>query len=166
MDQAPAFPAEREDGTHRPHPVVAAGSVTGSGICPMILPMRPVGTFMVDHQLRKGREWSLSGSGGGMDNEALLQEIAAYCRRARIAESTFGRMAVNDGKFVNRLRTGGRVTTDTVNRVRSFIAKHAEPAAKRPAVGKSNGPWPTPAEANADSAESQKNFRFFDNRQK
>ena len=46
-------------------------------------------------------------------SEALLRDIAEYCRSAGIAESTFGRLAVNDGKLVGRLRLGGRVTTDT-----------------------------------------------------
>ena len=62
-------------------------------------------------------------------SETLLRDIAEYCRGARMAESTFGRLAVNDGKLVNRLRLGGRVTTDTVDRVRAFIARepHAQP---------------------------------------
>ena len=34
---------------------------------------------------------------------ALLDSIAQFCRRNGIAESTFGRRAVNDGKFVSRL---------------------------------------------------------------
>jgi len=55
--------------------------------------------------------------------EMLLRDIAEYCRRARMAESTFGRLAVNDGKFVSRLRLGGRLTTDTVTRVRAFIQR-------------------------------------------
>lgn len=38
-----------------------------------------------------------------------------------MAESTFGRLAVNDGKLVTRLRTGGRVTIETVNKVQSFM---------------------------------------------
>jgi hypothetical protein len=56
-------------------------------------------------------------------SETLLRDIAEFCRGARMAESTFGRLAVNDGKLVSRLRLGGRVTTDTVDRVRSFIAR-------------------------------------------
>src|SRR6202049_3949566 len=54
--------------------------------------------------------------------EALLRDITEFCRHARMAESTFGRLAVNDGKLVNRLRLGGRVTTETAERVRAFIA--------------------------------------------
>ena len=57
-----------------------------------------------------------------MDSGALLQEIATYCRSVGLAESTFGRLAINDGKLVNRLRYGGRITTDTLERIRSFMA--------------------------------------------
>src|SRR5271166_675529 len=60
-------------------------------------------------------------------SEALLRDIAEYCRGAGIAESTFGRLAVNDGKLVGRLRVGGRVTTDTFDRVRAFIAREPHP---------------------------------------
>src|ERR1043166_4708444 len=38
-----------------------------------------------------------------------------------MAESTFGRLAVNDGKFVNRLKYGGRITTQTLARVRNYM---------------------------------------------
>src|SRR5260221_4693937 len=41
-----------------------------------------------------------------------------------MAESTFGRRAVNDGKLVSRLRIGGRVTMETVERVRTFMSEH------------------------------------------
>ena len=54
----------------------------------------------------------------------LLREITEYCRQAGLAESTFGKLAVNDGKFVNRLREGGRITTHTLERIRAFIAQH------------------------------------------
>jgi len=56
--------------------------------------------------------------------EQLLSEIADYCRRVGMAESTFGRRAVNDGKLVSRLRIGGRVTMETVERVRTFMLEH------------------------------------------
>ena len=60
-------------------------------------------------------------------SETLLRDITEYCRRARMAESTFGRLVVNDGKLVSRLRLGGRVRTDPVERVRAFIAGEPEP---------------------------------------
>jgi hypothetical protein len=92
-------------------------------------------------------------------SEALLRDIAEYCRGAGIAESTFGRLAVNDGKLVGRLRLGGRVTTDTVERVRAFIAREPQPVVNGAPVALpvSLAP-PTPAAAH--------NFRFYDNRQK
>ena len=90
-------------------------------------------------------------------SETLLRDIAEYCRRTRMAESTFGRLAVNDGKLVSRLRLGGRVRTDTVERVHDFIARDAEPAI--------NGvPVPTPTRQSP--AAQGANFRFYDNRQK
>ena len=55
------------------------------------------------------------------DQTDLLQRIEDYCRTAGIAESTFGKRSVNDGKFVGRLRDGKRVTTATVGRVRQFL---------------------------------------------
>ena len=47
----------------------------------------------------------------GMNHQDLLQEISDYCRKTGLAESTFGRRAVNDGKLAARLRNGGRITT-------------------------------------------------------
>src|SRR5476651_485597 len=67
-----------------------------------------------------------------MEAEQLLAEIGAYCRKAGLAETTFGRRAVNDGKLVSRLRFGGRITPTTLTRVRSFIDQHP---ASRPATG-------------------------------
>src|ERR1700722_11792819 len=58
-----------------------------------------------------------------MDSETLILEIHEYCRRFSVAETTFGRLAINDGKLVSRLRYGGRVTAETVDRVRAFIGK-------------------------------------------
>ena len=65
-------------------------------------------------------------------NEQILQEIGDFCRRQGLAESTFGRRAVNDGKLASRLRNGGRITTDTLDRIRAFMAQAAgEPPARR-----------------------------------
>jgi hypothetical protein len=98
-----------------------------------------------------------------MNAEGLLQEISDYCRKAGMAETTFGRRAVNDGKFAGRLRYGGRVTRDTVERVRSFISSNPAPAAalaEAPAL--LNG-VASPAVGVRDPLQ---NFRFYDNRQK
>jgi hypothetical protein len=51
----------------------------------------------------------------------------------RLAESTFGRRAVNDGKLAARLRNGGRITTDTLDRIHGFMTAHP-PRGQRPIV--------------------------------
>jgi hypothetical protein len=100
----------------------------------------------------------------------LLDSISEFCRRAGMAESTFGRRVVNDGKFVARLRDGARITPETLERVSAYLLSNGieAPAAPRelmPLLRVS----PSPA-ANANAAVAQetpsRNFRFFDNRQK
>src|SRR5665213_3267529 len=95
----------------------------------------------------------------------ILGEIREYCRATQTAESTFGRLVVNDGKLVSRLRDGARITTGTLDKVRAYLAEYRpEPASPRgklaPAVKPTNGA----AAAVADTAPA--GFRFFDNRQK
>lgn len=58
------------------------------------------------------------------ETELLLAQIEQTCRRLGMAQSTFGRRAVNDGKFVTRLQQGGRVTMHTIARVQRFIEEH------------------------------------------
>src|SRR5260221_7775848 len=111
-------------------------------------------------------EDAVQGGGG-----TLLGSISDFCRRTGMAESTFGRRAVNDGKFVARLRDGARVTPETLQRVNLFMAKHGSsgagdaPPELMPLIRASVAPAPAPAAAPADPAPG-KNFRFFDNRQK
>ena len=107
-------------------------------------------------------------------NEQILQEITEFCRARGLAESTFGRRAVNDGKLASRLRNGGRITTETLERIRGFMAQNnnGAPARRRvlfegnhqqsvlPAVA------PPVAPAAGTGEDPQRNFRFFDNRQK
>jgi hypothetical protein len=95
-----------------------------------------------------------------LDTETLLQEVAEYCRRTGMAESTFGRHCVNDGKFVSRLKLGGRITLETVDRVHAFIN---QPPPERPALSPRRGG----AQAKPAAPENpERNFRFYDNRQK
>ena len=108
-----------------------------------------------------------------MNAQELLQEISDYCRQSGLAESTFGRRAVNDGKLTSRLRNGGRITTETLDRIRSFMAATRNPEGGRPMViERANRPvMPSPAAMQARPAalsgdDPQRNFRFFDNRQK
>jgi hypothetical protein len=58
----------------------------------------------------------------------LLAEIAAFANERGISESTFGRMAVNDGKFVGRLRKS-TVTIASVDKARAFIKAERDKAA-------------------------------------
>ncbi len=101
-------------------------------------------------------------------NEEVLREIADFCRRTGLAESTFGRRAVNDGKLTSRLRNGGRITTDTLARIRAFMAENGN---RSGAIAR-DGPQFIPAAprarppAAAANNDPQRNFRFFDNRQK
>ena len=101
-----------------------------------------------------------------MDGDSLLSDITEYCRTAAMAESTFGRLAVNDGKFVGRLRDGGALTAQTLERVRTFITqarstssdgRHAMSAALTTPARKGAAPEPS---------DPEQNFRFYDNRQK
>src|SRR5271154_3000694 len=115
-----------------------------------------------------------------MNAQQLLQEISDYCRSSGLAESTFGRRAVNDGKLTARLRNGGRITTDTLDRIHGFMAAHP-PQEPRPIVIERSretrptsapplqplGTEPKPAAPAPGAApDPQRNFRFFDNRQK
>jgi len=104
------------------------------------------------------------------EGTSLLGSIADFCRRSGMAESTFGRRAVNDGKFVSRLRDGARVTPETLQRVNQFMVRHGAagagesppellPLIRASAVAERRV-------AAEEKAEPEKNFRFFDNRQK
>src|SRR5256885_5127307 len=57
-----------------------------------------------------------------MKNDQILSQISDFCRQSDMAESTFGRRAVNDGKLVHRLREGKRITIDTLDRIQAYIA--------------------------------------------
>lgn len=104
----------------------------------------------------------------------LLDSISKFCKQQKIAESTFGRRAVNDGKFVSRLRNGSRVTPETWERVSRFIEKNGgtSPAKADPRSMHLMSANHLPPAANralgseAVNGSMQKNFRFFDNRQK
>src|SRR6188474_2925541 len=126
-----------------------------------------------------------------MNAQELLQEISEYCRQTGLAESTFGRRAVNDGKLASRLRHGGRITTETLDRIRNFmttnrnvvarpaiiprsldrgfesaVAPVASLAAARPAPSVVPMPMPVGSPGLSQSGngggDPQRNFRFFD----
>lgn len=114
-----------------------------------------------------------------MSAQQLLQEISEYCRSTGLAESTFGRRAVNDGKLTARLRNGGRITTETLDRIRAFMASNRgvaresvierRPTFAAPQISPPmplSSPLPTQLPSPAGDGNPQRNFRFFDNRQK
>ena len=67
----------------------------------------------------------------------LLREIDAFVNANGMAETTFGRLATNDGKLVARLRGGKGITTGTVEKIRSYI--------------RDNGPGPAAALSSSPS---------------
>ena len=106
-----------------------------------------------------------------MSKDQLLTAVIEFCKEYKMAESTFGRKAVNDGKFVSRLRTGARVTPETFEKVKKFINSSGN--IKSIQIDNQNL-HVLPKEDNVDdknlfdekSKSKKKNFRFFDNRQK
>jgi SAM-dependent methyltransferase len=104
-----------------------------------------------------------------MNAQQLLAEISDYCRQSGLAESTFGRRAVNDGKLAARLRNGGRITTDTLDRIHGFMAANPAQGARPAIIERARdlrGSVPAAPVMPAQPGDPARNFRFFDNRQK
>lgn len=64
-----------------------------------------------------------------MDHHPLLADIEAFIATHQMAESTFGREAVNDWKFISDLRGGEdrkprRLWPETEAKVRRFMATY------------------------------------------
>src|SRR5262249_25819369 len=163
-----------------------------SGQLPIREPIGLVGRFVVDgiappwfaEPFGPAQE-SASSRNFGLDeerlraspmNDAILREISDFCRATGLAESTFGRRAANDGKLASRLRNGGRITTETLDRIRAFMASNHGPEAtlRSPVIERAPAPVPgyvpapmRPSPPTVPGAQDpQRNFRFFDNRQK
>src|SRR5580700_1620953 len=85
--------------------------------------MKPPGDAM-----RTGERRGPTEGQSGATAEQILGEIRDYCRVTRTAESTFGRLVVNDGKLVSRLRDGARITTGTLDKVRAYLSDHRDAA--------------------------------------
>lgn len=52
----------------------------------------------------------------------LLREIAAFQSKVAMPDSRIGAIALNDAKFVTRLRGGRRCWPETAKKVRDFMA--------------------------------------------
>lgn len=59
------------------------------------------------------------------DQTQFLTDIEHFISTAGISESTFGFKAVNDGKFVKRIRHGGRMYRETEEKVRRYMRTHS-----------------------------------------
>ncbi|MGI9381326.1 MAG: hypothetical protein ACR2OW_16910 [Methyloligellaceae bacterium] len=108
----------------------------------------------------------------------LLSEIEDFCRRSNIAESTFGKKAVNDGKFVNRLRSGKSTTLATADKIRAYIAaiENGEYSRSDDPDGSSSPFQGVDTKSEPDTVnrykssrleepQKKQDFRFYDNRQ-
>lgn len=122
--------------------------------------------------------------------QQLLDQITDYCRKAEISESTFGRLVVNDGKFVSRLRSGRGVTLKTLTRTREYMRAHppgpdsisesdaslklVDTTVRPPAVSKEKVETEPPQgpsvafdiEKGIGKNKTRRPFRFYENRQK
>src|SRR5579864_2733863 len=97
-------------------------------------------------------------------SDQILGEIRDYCRATQTAESTFGRLVVNDGKLVSRLRDGARITTGTLDKVRAYLSEHR--ATSTAAQRQPTAAAPPLNGATVAAEIMPPGFRFFDNRQK
>ena len=106
-----------------------------------------------------------------MRAEELLEAIRTFCREHGMAETTFGRRAVNDGKFVGRVRDGARISPGTLKKVEAFMAKSASQLQKPFVIGSdqqvdSDATQVAVGNGTDKAKEEVHHFRFFDNRQK
>ncbi len=103
--------------------------------------------------------------------EEIVKIIGAFCEKYGIAESTFGRLAVNDGKFVSRISAGSRIEPETAERVATFMQ-----AADRREIRLRGRPRRKKTESNAEkmaelinmetSIRTPGSFAFFEQRQR
>ena len=106
-----------------------------------------------------------------MSATELLGDIRTFCREHGMAETTFGRCAVNDGKFVGRVRDGARIRPATLKKVQAYMASSATQADKPFVIGTDATTAADAADLPPDpltdtSKDDVSHFRFFDNRQK
>lgn len=106
-----------------------------------------------------------------MRAEELLEAIRQFCREHGMAETTFGRRAVNDGKFVGRVREGARIGPGTLEKLEAFMTRSATQLQKPFVIGSNRqADSGTTRVASGNGADEMKeevdHFRFFDNRQK
>jgi tRNA-dihydrouridine synthase len=60
------------------------------------------------------------------DIEKVLADVDEYLSATGMKETTFGRLAVNDGKCIARLRKGGRAWPETIAKITEFMSSSRE----------------------------------------
>src|ERR1700742_3659915 len=94
----------------------------------------------------------------GGTSEEVLGGIREFCRLTQTPEPPFGRLVVNDGKLLSRLRDGAKITTGTLDKVRAYLSEHW------PAPGHGNGAAVAVKPANGTAVRADvvpAGFRFF-----
>jgi len=72
-----------------------------------------------------------------MTNESLVAEIEEFLRESGMEATMFGHRVQREWRLVDRLRSGGDVTTRTAEKIRAFIAENRpapRPKRSRPAA--------------------------------
>lgn len=82
----------------------------------------------------------------------IISRIETHCASHGIAESTFGRIAVNDGKFVSRLRAGGSMTLRTFERLDSVLSAPATTSTLPPNLPEKSETSSASSEINTEGA--------------
>ncbi len=67
-----------------------------------------------------------------MTHDTLLAEIERFLAEVGMGDSYFGRLSVNDGKLMKRLRAGRDVETKTADKILNFMRQ--ERVARRRAL--------------------------------
>lgn len=60
----------------------------------------------------------------------LIEMIDQYCEKTGMKPSMLGFRAVGDGKFVSRIRSGGRCWPETELKVRAYMTANPPPPSK------------------------------------
>ena len=137
-------------------------------VAPLWLPSHKASAYLSD----KGGATASQGAGDGARGRRIVgQHLGVLPARRAWPSSTFGRRAVNDGKFVSRLSDGARITPETLERVSTFLTSQGveAPAAPRelmPLLRVTRDTAPRRRSPPAAEGAPSRNFRFFDNRQK
>ncbi len=99
-------------------------------------------------------------------SETLLKEIILFCSKNNMAESTFGRLAINDGKLCSRLKSGKDVTLSTSTRIRDFINQQQNTKSLNALNDAADQTSVTSSNSNKNEETPKKGpLRFYDNRQ-